>query len=557
MKKNNLLINSLALFVCLGIVGCNNKTSEVEPFTNEIESKFVAGDDYEEHSRTYDDDDYIYNETMWYVNNLDKVPLPDPQIYYEDGLYYITGTSDRSNGACIDFYVTSDFVNFELYDAVYSPSLYRGWEANTPQIYAPELYCFDGVYYLYYSAMGKDGVRYNSVVKASTPLGPYEPIVNSTIDGLNYPVFQYGNNSVLDGSIFVDDDCSMYMYYAVSGDQYQYIVGVEMKSPYEADWTTQVDLVIPGYLSSSNPVKVMLWEMYKYYTIAEAPYMIKSNGKYYLTYSVNGCWNKYYSVCYAVSDSPLGDFVKPYKKNQAWTNLLLGYSGTGVNTSKVYNQWSGFASGTGHHCFFNIGEQVMIGYHAHQNRDWNSETSYTARYFAIDYLHFDKDGVPFCNGPTYSLQPLPEAISGYRNIAEGAKVRSENVTNDVAINDNYNVDCYNLAQEEGKEVVLGKGYSYIELTFDKEYEIGGIAIYNSAYYDKAITDVYYADFKNGNAVKDLEFLSEKFINDETKFVFPNSAFTVEFYTEFKSNKVVICFDLPNGGQINEIKVLGK
>ena len=32
--------------------------------------------------------------------------------------------------------------------------------------------------------------------------------------------------------------------------------------------------------------------------------------------------------------------------------------------------------------------------------------------------------------------------------------------------------------EEGKEVVLGKDYSYIELTFDKEYEIGGIAIYN-------------------------------------------------------------------------------
>ena len=50
---------------------------------------------------------------------------------------------------------------------------------------------------------------------------------------------------------------------------------------------------------------------------------------------------------------------------------------------------------------------------------------------------------------------------------------------------------------------------------------------------------------------------EKFINDETEFVFPNSAFTVEFYTEFKSNKVVICFDLPEGGQINEIKVLGK
>jgi hypothetical protein len=223
----------------------------------------------------------------------------------------------------------------------------------------------------------------------------------------------------------------------------------------------------------------------------------------------------------------------------------------------VYNQWSGFASGTGHHCFFNIGDQTMIGYHAHQNRDWNSETGYTARYFAIDYLFFDKDGVPFCNGPTYSLQPLPEAISGYKNIAPNATVRVENVTNGEAINDKYNVDCYNLIQEEGKEVSLGNGYSYIELTFDKEYTIGGVAIYNSSYYDKYVNEVHYIDFGNGNAIKNLEFLQEKFINDETEFVFPNSAFTVEFYTTFKANKLTVCFNLPEGGQINEIVVLGK
>ena len=557
--KKNILMSFITFSVCFSLVGCNNKVSSSVPpsFTNTIEAKLVEDEDYVEHSKTYGDDEYIYDESMWYVNNLDKLPLPDPHIYVENGVYYITGTSDRSLGKYIDCYTTTDFVEFELFDAIYSPDSFDGWEANSPQIYAPEIYCFDGVYYLYYSAQGKDGKRYNSVVQSKNILGPYEPIVNTTVDGLNNPVFNNDSFDVLDATIFVDDDNKMYMYYAISCPQCQHIIGVEMKSPYEANWDTAVDLVKPGYLSTESPLKVMLWEMYKYYTIAEAPYMVKSNGKYYLTYSVNGCWNKYYSVCYAVSETPLGNFEKPYAKNQAWTNLLLGYSGTGVDTSKVYNQWSGFASGTGHHCFFNIGDQTMIGYHAHQNRDWNSETGYTDRYFAIDYLFFDKDGVPFCNGPTYSLQPLPEAISGYKNIAPNATVRVENVTNGEAINDKYNVDCYNLSQEEGKEVVLGNGYSYIELTFDKEYTIGGVAIYNSAYYDKYVNEVQYVDFGNGNAVKNLVFLQEKFINDETEFVFPNSAFTVEFYTTFKANKLTICFNLPEGGQINEIVVLGK
>ena len=86
----------------------------------------------------------------------------------------------------------------------------------------------------------------------------------------------------------------------------------------------------------------------------------------------------------------------------------------------------------------------MIGYHAHQNRNYNSESGYMGRYFAMDYLYFRDDGTPFCNGPTYSIQPLPEAISGYKNIATFAEINVENVNNKEGINDNYIIDCYNL-----------------------------------------------------------------------------------------------------------------
>lgn len=550
------LFSVLLIFVLLSSVlsGCDSPTD----YPANVISDLTDGVDYIDHSSTYDGEGISYNENMWYINNLDSVPLPDPHVYVEDGVYYIVGTSDR-DGNVIDCYSTEDFVTYQRHLAIYNPASFGGWEAAKADIYAPELYCFDGVYYMYYSANDKNGIRRNSVVVADNPLGPYEPLQNDEVDGLEEPVFldQNLNFGVLDITVFVDDDEQMYMYYSVACNENQHIVGVKLKSPYKADWSTYTKLVVPGALNSTNSIlKPLSWEMLREgLPIAEAPFVIKSNGKYYLTYSVNGCWDKFYNVCYAVSNSPLGNYEKPYQTGETWSNLLLGYPGTNMPSSKVYQQWAGFASGTGHHCFFKMGNDLMIGYHAHQNRDNNQR--YEERYFAFDYVSFDENGVPFCNGPTYSVQPLPEEISGYRNIAPLAKVESKNVTNAEAINDGYIVDCYNLKGEENKETVLGSDYSFIELKFDKTYEIGGIAIYNSSYYDKALLEIEYIDFGDGNAVLYPQFCYDKYINEETEFIFPNSAFTIEFLNTFEADHVVICVKTTDMASLNEIVVLGR
>lgn len=527
-------------------------------YPESVESKLQDGVDYVDHASTYDGEGLSYDESMWYVNTLDKVPLPDPHVYVEGDTYYIVGTSDR-DGSVIDCYTTEDFVTYERHTEIYNPKLYGGWEATKADIYAPELYCFGGIYYMYYSAKDSSGIRRNSVVVADNPLGPYEPLQKGSVNGLAAPVFLDQNKTydVLDITVFVDDDGQMYMYYSVASNENQHIVGVKMKNPYEVDWSTYTRIVVPGALNSTLTVlKPLTWEMFREgLPIAEAPFMIKSEGKYYMTYSVNGCWNKYYNVCYAVSDSPLGNYEKPYASDGMWTNLFLGYPGTKMASSDVYNQWSGFASGTAHHCFFNIGDQLMIGYHAHQNRDSNK--GYTKRYFAFDYVHFDESGTPYANGPTYSVQPLPEAISGYKNIAPLATVKAKNVTNFEALNDNYVVDCYNLNGEEAKEAAIGTGYSFIELKFDKEYEIGGIAIYNSAFYGKQIAEIEYIDFGNGNAIKYPQFCSDIYVNDSTQFVFPNSAFTLEIVNTFRADHVVICVKTENAAALNEIVILGK
>ena len=517
----------------------------------------VENEDYIDLSSKYDGESFDFDKSLWYMNDLKDVPLPDPFVYVEDDTYYIVGTNDR-NVNTVDCYVTKDFSTYTHYRDIYDPSKYGGWENNSAEIFAPEIYCFDGVYYMYYSANDKQGVRRCSVVVADNPLGPFKPLVNESVDGLNNPLFMEDESfdRALDATVFTDDDGKMYMYFTVTSNT-QHVVGVELVSPYQADWSTYRELVIPGTLDSESDEILLEWETYRNsrIKIAEAPFMIKSRGKYYLTYSVNGCWNKYYNVCYAVSDSPLGNFVKPYEEGKLWTNLLMGYPGTNDSESPVFNQWIGFASGTGHHCFFYSGSELMIGYHAHQNRNWDSN-SYTQRYFSFDRVNFNEDGIPFCNGPTYSLINLPENITGFSNVAVGGIAYGNNVENAEKSNDNYIVDCYNL-DNKNNEVALGEGESYIEIKLDDSYEIKAILIYNSAYYDSYIAEIEYIDFGDGNIVYYPQFCEDFYVDDETEFIYPASCFNIEFLKSFKADSVKIGFNLPNGGSINEIVILGK
>ena len=95
------------------------------------------------------------------------------------------------------------------------------------------------------------------------------------------------------------------------------------------------------------------------------------------------------------------------------------------------------------------------------------------------------------------------------------------------------------------------------IEFDKEYEIKGVAIYNSAYYDDFILEVEYIDFGNGNIIYYPQFCVDLYVKDNTEFVFPNSCINVEMLKYFKAESVKIGFNLPEGGSINEIVILGK
>ena len=502
------------------------------------------------------------NKEKFYYNKNHNLNMPDPFVLKEGDTYYIYGTTDRLGSNGVDCYSTKDFNTYTLHQNIYK---FEGWVKGG--IFAVEIYKFNGTYYMYYSANDENGNRALNVATSNSPTGLFTDYVGQDSYGNNINLKQnkwLQDSTIyapLDQTLLVDDDGKIYLYYSVYHSGYeQYIVGMEMSDPVTYDMSTRKVLVRPGKDSPDLPDNDITlkydWEIMRGFWVAEGPCVIKSpiNHKYYLTYTVNAYDEKAYTVCYAVSDAPLGDYHKPYDENRNWSNLFFGYAGLSTKTNKVYRQWAGFHAGTGHHSIFKTGNDYMIVYHGWKNR--GNPDNFDGRDTFIDRVYFDKDGVPYTVGPTYSPQPLPKEISGYDNVALKAKIEVENVDNGEALIDNYVVEHYQLKGEDAKEATLKKGKSYIKLTFDKEYSLGGLLIYNSAFYSKITSGIEFINFKNGNAIFDPVF-SEELINDETEFVFPSSAFVFDFPEDFKASEMIMCVNTSEEVRVNEIYVMGK
>lgn len=500
------------------------------------------------------------NSSKWYRNDL-ELGLPDPCIVYEDGTYYIFGTTDRTGAKSFDCYSTTDFSSYKYYKDIYAPTD-TTW--GNGSLFAPEIVKIDDLYYMYYNASHYDGVETEKsgimIAVSENITGPYRDYVGedangNPLDNSKGPIIRdinASNYGILDVTTLFDGD-DMYLYWSVyEVNIMQYIVGVKMIDPVTPDWSTYQVLIRPGAINANDRYDTTLsWEAYKGFRVAEGPQVTKiKDGRYMISYSVNHYPDKYYTVCYAIGDNPLGPFEKPYVEGENWSNILFGYAG--LQNGTVFDQWAGFTGGCGHHYIFKVGDQYMIAYHAFKNRNDIS----SGRCVAIDYLFFDEEGNPYVHGPSYSAMPLPEATSGYKNIALNAKVIAEGTETPDRLNDNYIVEHYNLAQEANKEADFKGGqYCYIQIQFDKEYTIGGLAIFNSAYYEKVLYSIDFINFGNSNAILNSSY-NRQYVEDAKEFAFPCGNFAYDF-DDIKTNKITIGINSAYDFSLNEIIVLGK
>lgn len=444
LKRKIAAVTLASMAAASGLIGCSS----------ENELSFYQGEATNSKTGRME-----FSTDLFYRNDMKMQGHADPFVLdntARDGYYYLFATygyfmCQRSK----------DLVNWEAV----GPSLdtwkidNEAYSITHDKRWAPEV-VYDGdtgLYYMHFSATPEDKSMDMVLMCATseTPYGPYS-IVNFTdpsscgeenvhdydmneysdiaaqylfLDPEIYHDFstsQTGKSAKYPGAIdphaFVDDDGKKYLYYVDNVGQ-NFISVVEMENWLKPKWETMTLLTSARFYTVDdwrqwrstgiNPADGFVSYESSNNSINEGPTMTKHNGKYYLTYSVNDYAYNEYSVCQAVSDSPMGPFRKLREEENG---LLLSSMAEGSRE----------VSGSGHHSFVTLNDNLYVIYHRHD--DFTKAGA--ARNPGIDEIKwvtikdiYDNDlDVMYANGPTWNVQPLPEGIGKYKNIAPEATV---------------------------------------------------------------------------------------------------------------------------------------
>ncbi len=536
-------------------------------------------------------EDSSYDTSLFYRNDMNTYQAADP------GVIYVPESRDPVYGGYFYMYVTGlgfpvmrskDLNNWEKVGYSFSPTD-ESW-CNS-HLWAPEVIYneADGLYYLYHTSSSKVGNAdtsysssseyqdrlYTGIAVSETPVGPFTQwtgtnALGQKIDVDDPPInlrtgmdlsYDFG---AIDPNPFFDEDGTLYLYFTAhrtpTGSRTKNeIWGMKMIDMVTPDYSTVVQLTEPGKYTVGG--EDFPWESEKVSSIDEGPNMIYHNGKYYLTYSPVGFASPYYSVMVAVGDSPLGEFVKvPAEEGNPVVGIEPYYD---------------FMRGTGHHSFVWAGDELFTVYHAHKDRATGAGNP---RGIATDRMFFEYNetlgfDMLYCNGPTYSVQPLPEMVSGYTNIAGEATVKASNAIDESTVK--YLTDGRFVMHDYDEEKEFSaKDSTTIDLVYEKPVYVTAVMVYNSYNYDNAFASVEYIELELSDPVygeqtvrfSDIPF-SEDFVREDLHYMRPGGSSYVEFdplwvkavhikisdkltYTDYDGNKT-------NTVSVSDVVVLGK
>lgn len=529
--------------------------------------------EYKTYYRPGEDSDGVYNRNLFYRNDLDTIAA-DPAVIAvtegeEAGSYYMYATSDDIGVSGFQCWKSRDLATWEARGVAFLPNR-DAWALR--DYWAPEVIYDGGKYYMFYSADNRfNGVKSMGLAVSDKPEGPFTQYTDDKVS-LGTPLFDFtkmpddhpltekdadGNKipmKVIDASPFIDPVTGKkYMYFCHDlgggGSSINYaqssIYGMEMKEWWEPDYTTVTRLTKVGYLTpdAGTDERLTLSEG----NVNEAPFMTREGELYYLTFSANSYTDKSYSVRTAVGTSPLGGFTKLTRDQGGFL---------------LYSERDN-ASGTGHHSFVKAGDETFIVYHAHTVRDLGGDVP---RAIATDRVKMmtNSDGlaVPHANGPSWSLQPLPATVSGYRNLAPEASVSANHGTNAAALTDEF----VKYHAETVSEFEAPAGKTVITLAFEDYVTARALMVYNSLDYDKAFDRIESVDFHfkevqggadvTGIARTDTLYFDWNSFADPGLNMRPGGSFVVEF-AELLTDRITVTIDGNAPAAISEIVVLGK
>ena len=248
-----------------------------------------------------------------YLPSYEYVPDAEPHVFGDR--VYIYGSHDKFNGRffCMNDYVCWSAPIDDLTSWRYEGIIWRKTDDKgkcpwlLKQYYAPDVVQGkDGRYYLYYFR-GSAGVI--GVAVCDTPAGKYEYYGHVRYpDGKLLGQKKEKDLAQFDPGVFRDDDGKIYLYtgFGEKGPNvfthfgpvnYNGAMGVEL----EDDMLTIKPETMARIAKTQHHAKGTDYEGHEFF---EASSMRKFNGKYYFIYSsLLG-----HELCYAMGDSPLGEF---------------------------------------------------------------------------------------------------------------------------------------------------------------------------------------------------------------------------------------------------------
>ncbi|MES2730240.1 MAG: family 43 glycosylhydrolase [Bacteroidota bacterium] len=236
------------------------------------------------------------NRSIRYTNPIAIEPIRDPQILFQNGRYYMTGTSQldgsiTTEGPGVKLFSSPNLTDWKVEKVLVKPG---GWYMN--RIWAPEIQLINGKFYLTLNALHDNPVSQAVCVAVSNRIdGEYKILTPDK------PLCE-GNDSHL----FQDDDGKVYLFNSDNE-------GVAMQDKIVAREIKLEPLQIVGEkFSIIEPGTKDDWDGSTKENVAiEGPYVIKRKGTYYLFYS---SWGRGYEVGYATASNIRGPWVK-YKRN--------------------------------------------------------------------------------------------------------------------------------------------------------------------------------------------------------------------------------------------------
>lgn len=292
----------------------------------------------------------------------------DPYILLDGDTYYAYGTGQESDTG-IEVYKSDDLLEWEgPVGASDGFALHQDDVYGEQWFWAPEVYEIDGQYYMFFSVQ-----EHMAIAVSDSPEGPFVQDDPSVLR----------DQKSIDHHLFVDDDGTRYLYFANFKDGLE-IWGAELRDDFSSiKEETLTKIMEPSQnweKSEKEPVG----------RVNEGPYILKKDGKYYMTYSANHYASPDYGIGIAFADEPLGEWTKSEQ------NPLI------QNPDDLV--------GTGHNSLFRDTEgKLHIVYHTHNS----TEEVHPRKVFFNEVRFVESDGeAPHTLevlSPRYEPKVVPES----------------------------------------------------------------------------------------------------------------------------------------------------